>query len=290
MRTPEPDEAKVSSPVLRGVGSREAPLLPGPKGDLFMSRVLFPKIYELRDSMNNPDCENSCLKNLDIELEGQGATHAWSIIEHDLQELDHNAWVSLKSEALQAVNSWDQKSCRDGSPRGREALLNILYQAKAYRYLKTKGCSAIGFIPRAEKNGFKTPDLEGICGLKKVLCEVKTINESEDEVHRQRVEKKYLHKDFYLNDSFFDKLTKTISTAKKQLCAYDSTGNAKHIVYIILNFDDFWGDHKEASAKQLDDYLSDHPEKGIELVFHNLFTAFNRTLSLSNATVVDDGE
>jgi hypothetical protein len=26
---PEPDEAKVSSPVLRGVGSREAPLLPG---------------------------------------------------------------------------------------------------------------------------------------------------------------------------------------------------------------------------------------------------------------------
>jgi len=32
---PEPDEAKVSSPVLRGVGSREAPLLPGPQNHKF---------------------------------------------------------------------------------------------------------------------------------------------------------------------------------------------------------------------------------------------------------------
>ena len=30
----EPDEGKLSSPVLRGVGSREAPLLPGMKNDL----------------------------------------------------------------------------------------------------------------------------------------------------------------------------------------------------------------------------------------------------------------
>jgi hypothetical protein len=41
---PEPDEAKVSSPVLRGVGSREAPLLPGAK----------KKRYEKTTDRNKP--------------------------------------------------------------------------------------------------------------------------------------------------------------------------------------------------------------------------------------------
>jgi len=30
----EPDEGKLSSPVLRGVGSRKVPLLPGASGDI----------------------------------------------------------------------------------------------------------------------------------------------------------------------------------------------------------------------------------------------------------------
>jgi len=36
---PEPDEAKVSSPVLRGVGSRKAPLLPGLQKGMIMNPI-----------------------------------------------------------------------------------------------------------------------------------------------------------------------------------------------------------------------------------------------------------
>ena len=35
----EPDEGKLSSPVLRGVGSRKAPLLPGSRHDVAFSYV-----------------------------------------------------------------------------------------------------------------------------------------------------------------------------------------------------------------------------------------------------------
>src|SRR6266568_1992775 len=145
----------------------------------------FYRIYELRNSMKNPDSKCSCLANLDLELQGQGAKYIWGIIERDLQGLDVDAWAFLKNEALQYVNSWNEKSSRNGNPRGRESLLNILYQAKAYNFLKTKGCSAIHFIPRAKKDGVKTPDLEATDGAIRLLCEVKTFNRSEDEVYRQ---------------------------------------------------------------------------------------------------------
>lgn len=239
--------------------------------------------------MENPDSEDSCLQNLDMELQGHGARNIWGIIERDLQGLDVDAWSFLKSEALQYLNSWDAKSSRNGNPRGREPLLNILYQAKAYIFLTTKGCSAIHFIPRVVEKGKNTPDLEGTDGVVRYLCEVKTINRSEDEVYRQRVEKMYLHDNSKLSKEFLSKLVGTIEKAKKnQLEAYDHNGEAIHIVYVIINFDDFWGDYKEANIKQLDYYLCANHISGIELVFHNIFTVFNRSIKLNCATVVND--
>ena len=253
-----------------------------------MFRKEFPRIYELRASMESPDSQDSCLQNLDMDLQNGDARRVWGVIERDLQGLDVDAWTVLKGEALRYLNSWDEKSSRSGNPRGREPLLNILYQAKAYNFLKTKGCSAVRFIPRAKRNGKKTPDLEGTSGTGRFLCEVKTINRSEEEVYRQRIEKKYLHDHSQLTRGFLTKVAGTIESAKKQLETYDPAGEAKHIVYVIINFDDFWGDHKEVNVKQLDEYLCTNPFSGIELVFHNLFTVFNNRMTLTCATVVDD--
>jgi hypothetical protein len=257
------------------------------KGEVVF-RKEFPRLYELRDSMKNPDAEDSCLRNLDQDLQHEVVRRIWSRIELDLRGLDADAWTFLKSEALLCVNTWDEKSSRRGSPRGRELLLNILYQAKAYNFLKTKDCSAIHFITRAPKKGKRTPDLEGISSTARFLCEVKTINRSEEEVYRQRVEKKYLHDHSKLAEEFFAKVGGVIENAKVQLEAYDPKGEATHIVYVIMNFDDFWGDYKELNIRQLDEYLCAHPVPGIELVLHNLWTVFNRSMTLKCATVVND--
>lgn len=253
-----------------------------------MLREEFQRLYELRDSMDNPDSENSCLQNLDQTLQHLVARHWWAIIERDLLGLDADAWRFLKIEASQYLNKWDEKSSRNGGPRGRELLLNILYQAKAYNFLKTKGCSAIRFIQCTKKTGKKTPDLDGTSGSVRFLCEVKTINRSEDAVNWQRIEKKYLNDYSKLTGEFLAKVTRTIENAKKQMEAYDPNGETSHIVYLIIKFDDFWGDYKEVNVKQLDEYLCKNTVSGIELVIHNLFTVFNRPMTLNCATVVND--
>lgn len=107
-------------------------------------------------------------------------------------------------------------------------------------------------------------------------------------MYRQRVEKKYLHDHSKLAEEFLAKVGGVIENAKVQLEAYDPEGEATHIVYVIMNFDDFWGDYKELNIRQLDEYLCAHPVPGIELVLHNLWTVFNRSMTLKCATVVND--
>ena len=83
------------------------------------------------------------------------------------------AWVSLKSKACTYLN-------RNRKARGWQQLFNALGEACAYNYLwKYEGFSAVRFIPESND---RTPDLEGVRDHERVLCEVKTINISDDEV------------------------------------------------------------------------------------------------------------
>src|ERR1039458_3272431 len=67
--------------------------------------------------------------------------------------------------------------------RGWQALFDRLNEAKAYRYLTKIGCSSVVFIPRTIK---QTPDSEGWLEGQQILCEVKTINISDEEVNARR--------------------------------------------------------------------------------------------------------
>jgi predicted small metal-binding protein len=254
-----------------------------------MFRKELPRIYELRDQIKNPDSPNSCFQNLDNNLQDPSAMQAFRRIEDDLEGLDFAAWEFLKKEGSEYLTKWDEKSRRDGKPRGREPLLNIVYQAKAYNYLRKKGCSDIHFISRSKKNGIKTPDLQGRCGSVKVLCEVKTINRSEKEVRRHRCGH-YLHNNSELEPAFFNKLKSRLKDAREQLEAYDPNNESRHMVYIVLTLDDFWGDYKEENFQQIDEYLSctENRVTEIELVFHNLRTTFNNAISMKYATVVNE--
>jgi hypothetical protein len=46
---------------------------------------------------------------------------------------------------------------------------------------------------------------------------------------------------------------------------YDATGEARHLVYISICFDD--NHHKSAYFRQIDQYLMDNPIPEIEVVF-----------------------
>lgn len=202
--------------------------------------------------------------------------------EKELQGLDSNAWEFLKGEASPYLVH------KDRGGRGWQQLFDILNQARAYNRLKTLNCSSVRFIPRAEKQGLRTPDLEAALGAEKVLCEVKTIGISQEEV-RARNYFTVRSIAIRLEDGFFRKLRSDILDAKDQMDAYDAMGTAQQYVYINTCFDDFLAQCKEEYFRQIDQYLSDYPIPAVKLVFHNDHTAFYKPLGMTNATVVNAG-
>src|SRR5207244_3006726 len=110
-----------------------------------------------------------------------------------------------------------------------------LNQARAHNYLVDRGCSGVSFIPQAKRQGHKTPDVQATENGGKILCEVKTINISQDEVTRRHSGAVGLTTNI-LPEAFLNKLDSTIVDAMNQIIAYDSTGNAKHLVFLVINF------------------------------------------------------
>jgi hypothetical protein len=244
-----------------------------------MLRAKLPRLYELKDLGDDPTSANAYFRNFEKHL--QDSPHVLQIYlrwERSLQKLDFNAWDFLKDEALPYLTTKQAKK------RGWEQLFNILNQARAYAYLKAAGCSSPRFIPRADAQGFETPDIEAALGSARLLCEVKSVNISEDEV-RARTEFTVRSIAIRLDRGFFGKLQSDIDKAKSQMCAYDRYGTAARLVYINVRFDDFLAQCKEDYFRQIDRYLSDHPVAGARLIFNNDHTAFYKPLSMTNATV-----
>jgi hypothetical protein len=249
-----------------------------------MFRKEFPRIYELRDQIKNPDSPNSCFKNFNEEFQSEAMRMAFRSREDALQALDSSAWESLKKRASEYLTKWDEKK-----GRGQQQLIDVLNEALAYSFLKREGCSDIHFIPESAKKGEKTPDLEGTLGQNKVICEVKTINVSEGEALRRRGGR-YLHDQpqVHLEPGFFGKLMDDITKAKEQMKAHAAGKEGRHIVYIVTNFDDFWGKNKEAYFQEIDQYLCKNIIHEIEIVFYNQRIGSRRDINMKYATVVNE--
>lgn len=172
------------------------------------------------------------------------------------------------------------------SGRGWHQLFDILNEARAYNYLKRTGCTRVRFIRRSHR---RTPDLEGSCTLGRSLCEVKTINISDEEVAARIGPPKARSLPINLTPGFLNKLRTTIETAKQQMAAYDSQGTAVHLVYLNILFDDFFAELKEEYYQQIDQYLTDQPVTGIQLVICNEQTAFYKPLRMHSAHVDNIG-
>jgi hypothetical protein len=132
------------------------------------------------------------------------------------------------------------------------------------------------------QRGLKTPDIEGMLGAVKVLCEVKTIHISEKEKDFRKGGKVRTMTDYKLKCGFFKKLRKDQIIAENQLKEYDTSITTRRIVYVIINFDDWVGDGREEYFKQIQQFLSADPISGIEIVCYAK-TAFGKIhITVSN--------
>lgn len=249
-----------------------------------MFRKNLPRIYELRDQIENPESPNSCFQHLEQTLQLPEALLAWSTLENELKGLDSAAWEFLKKEACVYLTKWDEDR-----GRGRQQLLTIINQARAYNFLRKSGWSDINFVQRSNKKGVKTHDIQGASDLNKVLCEVKTINISDDEkLLRSSKTIRTIQSLSKLTPNFFCKLRSVLEQAKIQLGTYDKNDEARHMAYIIPHFDDSWGEHNEEYFHQIDQYLCEKPVHKIEIVFHNHRTTFHKAITMQCATVFNE--
>ena len=240
-----------------------------------MFRAELPRLYELKDCIDDPASHAAYFRDFDQNL--AGSAHVKDIYhryERDLQGLDDKAWEHLKEEALPRLTAHDNKG------RGWQQLFDILNEARAYNYLKSRGCTNLRFIPRSHK---RTPDLEGSLALGRLLCEVKTINASDEEIDFRAGRKKIRSGQITLPAEFLKKLRTTVECAKQQLLAFDHGRAAVHFVYLNVCFDDFLGTLKEAYLKQIDDDLARTPVTDVKLVICNDHTAFYKPLQMRSA-------
>jgi hypothetical protein len=250
-----------------------------------MCRFQLPRVYELRDLIDDPSNPSAYFQEFDVSLRdpicGAHKKQVWLAREREFQRLDPESWCLLKEEARRYL------SALDGRGRGWEQLINILNQARAHNYLKDLGCSQVEFIQVGKGIQAKAPDLKAELNGQKVLCEMKTINPSQSEIER-RYEAGVGSTTDFLDNAFLCKLDKTIEYAKIQLDRYDAGESAKRIVFLVVNFDDRLGECKDSYYRQIDSHLAVSPIRGIEIVFFNQCTAFHADISMVNAQVINE--
>jgi len=179
-------------------------------------------------------------------------------IEADLEGVDPSSWDLLKSEAGPLLTQKDEL-------RGWRALFDKLNEAKGYQYLRHIGCTNVRFIPRSTRRGMKTPDIEGSLGSIRVLCEVKTINISEDEVRaRNNSSVKSILTE--LPAGFFTKFRSTLEVARCQMEEYCPGPDVKMVVYVIINFDDILHEYVPNYSPQIRAFITTSPVRGIEVI------------------------
>ena len=216
-----------------------------------------PRLYELQEQLGSiPPWDAYSFDAGDNPV----ALKHFRDLETDLQGLDAKAWRVLKSEVIPLLTR------RDGV-RGWQPLFDKLNEAKGYNYLTRIGCTNVSFIPRASLQGKKTPDLQGVLLSTEVLCEVKTINTSEDECTFRKGNFGVKSILVRLPVEFFNKLKSTLEVARNQMVAYCQAADTRKIVYVVLNYDDILHEYESSYSAQLEEFVATSPMADIEVVF-----------------------
>jgi hypothetical protein len=216
------------------------------------------RISQLRDYSVKLNSPKAYFRADDDKLSDPHKRKFFVALERELQGLDAEAWEFLKGEALPRLNAQHSK-------RGWQQLFDTLNEAKGYNYLVRIGCKEIKFIPRAKTDNVQTPDLRGFLGSATVLCEVKTINVSEDEANRFATGGVGTTR-LYLEKEFFKKVSSVIHTAASQLLAVDKDLTSRRILYVVFNFDDRLHEYAHEYHKQIEAFIAGASLPDVEVV------------------------
>ena len=239
------------------------------------------RVYELRDLIGAPSEPSAYFQDFDNSLSNSPhKKQVWLGREREFERLDGESWKRLKDEARPYLTSYNSNG------RAWEQLISIFNQVRAHNYLVDRGCSNVTFIPKAKKKGQKTPDLSAELGGQSMLCEVKTINFSDDEIERRRsVMLGRLRTS--LDEKFLTKIDSKIIDAIKQMKAFCKDETTIRVVFIVLNFDDLSGECSDRYFLQIDQHLATTVYQGIDIVFYNQQTAFHSNITMRHARVIN---
>ncbi|MCJ8141905.1 hypothetical protein MKI84_03160 [Ancylobacter sp. A5.8] len=222
-----------------------------------MFRGQLPRIYELSDLIATPAPAGAYFHNLNASLAAiPQKLKQYRDIEAELQVLDYDAWACLKAKVEPDLK-------RKDALRAWEQAFNTLNEAKGYKYLVSAGYSDIRFIP---VSGQSTPDLEAFEGSRRILCEVKTINRS-DQQRETFARNEVFDVVDQLDEGFFTKLECSLNNAAKQMRAYCSEADTRRIAYVIINLDDILHEYADRYRVQLESFLVSKKPSDIEVVW-----------------------
>jgi hypothetical protein len=109
----------------------------------------------------------------------------------------------------------------------------------------------------------KTPDLAAEHRGQQVLCDVKTINRSNNEVERARTGGVATSPE-RVPDELVAKIRKTAESARDQIICYDPGGTAQRIAYFAVSYDE--QEYSTLYQAQLKHEFSTNPVKGIQVI------------------------
>lgn len=243
------------------------------------ARQRLPRVFDLHDSAAAAQ-PGDYFWDFEASLtEKQGKQAAFEKLERLLQVLDDDAWVDLKQRAIRELS-------KRKPGRGWQSLSDVFNEAKGFAYLKALGARNVRFVPRTSG---KTPDLQADLDGQRVLCEVKTINISDDEAaHRRRAYEEGVIEvtgvALWMTDQFLTKVTATLRSALNQLESFDPDSQARRIIFLVVNFNDWVGDRQREYIAQLDEHLEKQPS-GAQIVVSSASNLFLRTFVMKNAAV-----
>ena len=247
-----------------------------------MSRQRYPLIYELIDAIEDRKSPSVYFRDFESEIEeSPSKARIWAAREALFASMDRLSWEALRSEADPYLTA------KDAIGRGWSQLIAILNQARAHNYLKRHGCLEIAFVARSSKSRTKTPDIKASFVGQEVLCEVKTLEISDDEV-KARKEMLGRNIQWELPPQFLAKLSKTIVKAQSQLHSYRASLQSECIAFLVMNFDDWLGEYKSTYYRQIDEHLRGRGSEECRVVIYNETTAFHSQISMANAEVVNE--
>jgi hypothetical protein len=216
----------------------------------------FDRILELREASIALNSASAYFRADDDKFTNPMKLKRFAEIDRNLAMLPENAWKQIKVGLIKRIAERDPA-------RGWQPLFDTFNEVRAYNYLQNMGCEDIRFIPRAKAKNLRTPDLGAVLNGTSILCEVKTINTSDEELHRRATGGAGSSSNV-VDEKLLEKLSRDITATKNQMDAYKP--DARKLAYVVINFDDWVGDCAEEHLAQIEDFFRHTLRPGVDLV------------------------